>query len=138
LTNIACKLIINLDLLKINKYLTKNMSLISQAYAATNIGLNQPTGFVITDLGKMIQGLITFALYIAFILVFVFLVWGGIEWLTSGGDKGRTEAARNRITAAIVGLAIIVASYAIVQILQNLFGVSGVVGGGGISLPKLY
>jgi hypothetical protein len=38
---------------------------------------------------------------------------GGIEWITSGGDKGKTESARNKITAAVIGLVILAASWAI-------------------------
>lgn len=111
------------------------MSTIPQAYAES-FGIPQPAGFNITDLGKFISGLISIALIIAGILTFTFLVWGGIEWLTSGGDKGRTENARNRITAALVGLAIIAASYAIMLLIQNVLGLSGI--GGEATLPTLY
>lgn len=111
------------------------MSIISQVYAET-IGVPQPAGFNITDIGKLISSLIAITLIIAGILTFAFLVWGGVEWLTSGGDKGRTENARNRITAALVGLAIVAASYAIMQLIQNFFGLGAV--GGTITLPKPY
>jgi len=35
------------------------------------------------------------------------LVWGGIQWVTSGGDKENTQKARDRITHALVGVALI-------------------------------
>ncbi len=113
------------------------MSLIPQVYAATStIGVAQPAGIKITDIGKLISSLISVVFIIAGILTFAFLVMGGIEWLTSGGDKTKTEQARNRITAALVGLAIIAASWALMQLISYFFGID--VFGGNITIPKPY
>jgi hypothetical protein len=103
---------------------------------AQNITVNRPPGFQIEDIGKLISNAAGVALIIAAILVFVFLVWGGIQWITSGGDKGKTEEARNRITAALVGLAIVAAAWAIIQLVSYFFGID--VFGGTKSLPKAY
>lgn len=111
------------------------MSLVPQALAAT-IGIAQPTGMKITDIGVLISRTISVAFIIAGILTFAFLVWGGIDWLTSGGDKTKTESARNRITAALVGLAIVAASWAIMKLIAYFFGVD--VFEGNITLPKPY
>jgi hypothetical protein len=45
-----------------------------------------------TDFGKLINGVLSFVMVIAALLVFLYLIWGGIEWITSGGDKGKTES----------------------------------------------
>lgn len=90
---------------------------------AQNVGVPKPPGFLIEDIGKFISSIAGVALIIAAILVFIFLVWGGIQWITSGGDKGKTEEARNRITAALVGLAIVAAAWAIVQLVAYFFGI---------------
>ena len=113
------------------------MSLISQAYAAAGtIGVPQPTGMKITDIGVLISRVISLAFIVAGILTFAFLVMGGIEWLTSGGDKGKTEQARNRITAAVVGLAIVASSWALMKLIAYFFGVD--VFEGNINIPKPY
>ena len=113
------------------------MSLIPQVYAATStIGVAQPAGIKITDIGKLISSLVSVVFIIAGILTFAFLVMGGIEWLTSGGDKTKTEQARNRITAALVGLAIIAASWALMQLISYFFGID--VFDGNITIPKPY
>ena len=66
--------------------------------------------------------------------MFVFLVWGGIQWLTSGGDSASTQKARDRITAALVGLAIIAIAYALVTIVGPWFGLTDVLN---LTLPTL-
>lgn len=113
------------------------MSLVSQAMAAAGtIGVPQPTGMKITDIGVLISRVISVAFILAGILTFALLVMGGIEWLTSGGDKSKTESARNRITAAIVGLAIVAASWALMKLIAYFFGVD--VFEGNINIPKPY
>jgi len=113
------------------------MSLIPQVYAASgSLTVGKPSELKITDIGKLISSAISVAFIVAGILTFAFLVIGGIEWLTSGGDKTKTENARNRITAALVGLAIIAASWALMQLISYFFGID--VLGGDITIPKPY
>jgi succinate dehydrogenase/fumarate reductase cytochrome b subunit len=55
------------------------------------------------------------------ILVLVFFMWGAVEWIASGGDKGKLESARNRITQAIIGLVILVGSYVLLGFISQIF-----------------
>ena len=71
----------------------------------------------------IISGLIRLTLVVAAIVFFFILVIGGIKWIDSGGDKGQTEAARNQITAALVGLVIVFAAWAILALIRTFFGV---------------
>lgn len=103
---------------------------------AQNLSVPQPQGFEITDLGLLISNAIGVALIIAGILVFVFLVWGGIQWISSGGDKGKTEEARARITAALIGLAVVAAAWAVMLLVEYFFGLD--VLGGGSTIPRGY
>ncbi len=113
-----------------------SLTLATPAFAQ-NIGIERPEQARIQDLGKLISTGVSVVIILSGILVFVYLVWGGIEWLTSGGDKGKTESARNRITAALVGLAIIASSWALVRIIAYFFGVeSGI--GGALTIPRPY
>lgn len=56
------------------------------------------------------------------IALLIFLIWGGIDWLTSAGDQEKLKNARNKITHALVGMGILAGSYAIISILHNVFG----------------
>ncbi|TRZ49582.1 hypothetical protein D4S03_08100 [bacterium] len=54
----------------------------------------------------------------------IFLIWGGIEWLTAGGDKTRLETAHKMISNALIGLVVLVGSYAIAFFIQNAFKIN--------------
>lgn len=75
-------------------------------------------------LSAIIGALIVLILVIAAVIFFIMLLIGGIRWMTAGGDKAATEAARNQITAALVGLVIVFAAWAILQLVQVFFGVN--------------
>ena len=77
-----------------------------------------------SDLGAVINGALSFVMVIAALMVLLYLILGGIEWITSGGDKGKTEEARARITAALVGLAVVAAAWAVMLLVQYFFGLS--------------
>ena len=92
------------------------------AQASTTITITQPTNSI-TSIGTLVSSGITAVIVIAGLMTFLYLVWGGIEWLTSGGDKSKYEAARDRITAALIGLAIVSAAWAIMQLVSFFFGI---------------
>lgn len=71
----------------------------------------------------IISAFIRLTVVIAGIVFFFILVIGGIRWIASGGDKAQTEAARNQITAALVGLVIVFAAWAILALIKTFFGV---------------
>lgn len=54
---------------------------------------------------------------------FIFLLWGGVQWITAGSDKDAVEKARKKIINALIGLAVVFSAYAILFILRVLFNV---------------
>lgn len=59
---------------------------------------------------------------IAVIILLIMLLWGGIEWITAGGDKSKIEKARNRITQSILGIIVLASVVVLFMIVQNLLG----------------
>lgn len=109
---------------------------LAAAPAAPDLSVEKPGNVQITNIGTLITGAVQGALLVAALLVFMYLIWGGIQWITSGGDKGKTQEARDRITAALVGLAVVAAAWAVMLIIQYFFGIS--VLDGNIEPPKAY
>ncbi|MBP7875372.1 hypothetical protein KA012_00055 [Candidatus Woesebacteria bacterium] len=70
----------------------------------------------------MVTSLLQIALIASVILVLFQLVTAGLNWITSGGDKAKTESARGKIVAAIVGLVLVVASWALFLFILQLIG----------------
>lgn len=95
-----------------------------------NVGtVNLPDAGFASDLGSLLSSLLTIVMALAALAVFLFLIWGAFEWITSGGDKGKTESARNKITSAVIGLIVLAASYAILMLLLQILGFQGGLGG---------
>jgi hypothetical protein len=69
----------------------------------------------------MISGAVKIVMVVAALVFFFLLIVGGIQWMTSGGDKAATESARGRITAALIGLVIVFSAWAIATLLNTLF-----------------
>lgn len=90
---------------------------------------------MITNIGDLISAGIGSAFLISFLLVFIMLIWGGVQWITSGGDKENTQKAKDRITHALVGLAIVAGAWALMQLVQFFFGINIM---GNFKLPCAY
>lgn len=75
------------------------------------------------DLGTFVQKSFSAVLLVAGLATFLYLVYGGIEWITSGGEKGKLEEARNKITNGIIGLAIVASAWAVFQLVDYFFGI---------------
>jgi hypothetical protein len=65
----------------------------------------------------------TIMLLICISLALIYLVLGGIQWITSGGDKTKLQAARSKFTWAIIGLVVAFSAFAIVTLLGFVFNV---------------
>lgn len=77
-----------------------------------------------TLLSQVLPAVITYLFIATTLLALAFLIYGGIRWITSGGDKTGVENARKTITYAIIGLVIVFLSFFIINTIGNFFGVN--------------
>ena len=61
--------------------------------------------------------------FISAIACFVYLIWGGINMITSSGETAKKEKARNQIVFALIGLLIVGAAFAIWRLILHIVGV---------------
>lgn len=99
------------------------------AFAQINLCGNVSSGQKLCTLtgnnfGPVIGNIITTLIIIAVIIAVFFLVWGGIKWIMSGGDKAKVESARNTIIGGIVGLVLVFLAYFIISVVANIFGIN--------------
>jgi hypothetical protein len=57
----------------------------------------------------------------------VFIIWGGVEYATSGGDESKTGSAKGKIIGGLIGIALVLIAYALVNIVGSFFGAGQVV-----------
>jgi len=100
----------------------------STVYAANEIVNKAISPNVPQDPGKglafYIAALWQTVVTIGGVALIIYLVWGGIEYLTSGGDKTKIDDAQKKISSSVIGVAILIASYAIVYFLQQVLKIS--------------
>jgi amino acid transporter len=76
------------------------------------------------NIGLTIRNIVVFLIIIAVIIALIYLLYGGIKWITSKGEKTEVEAARNHIMAAILGLVVVFLTLFILTIVLSAFGIS--------------
>ncbi len=72
------------------------------------------------------SNLILLAYILMIIVALFFLIWGGIKYVTSGGEKTKVQNARNTLIYAIIGLVIIFLSYFVINVITSIFNVPSV------------
>jgi len=90
----------------------------------SNIGEEAKALIPINDnIGVFVTKGISAILIVASVATFAYLVWGGIQWITSGGTKDKIQEAKDKITNAIIGLAIVASAWAVYLLIDYFFGI---------------
>lgn len=76
-----------------------------------------------SSFGKIVGWGIEILLIGSTILALGFLVYGGVMWVSSGGDKTKVEGARKTIIFSIVGLLLCFLSFFLIAIFGAFFNV---------------
>lgn len=89
----------------------------------------------IDNILKVVQTIIQFILLVAFVIAFIMLLVGGIRWILAGGDEKAVAGARNTITAALIGLVIVLVAFAIIKLVEAFFGIQII--SGNVCIPSI-
>lgn len=77
----------------------------------------------VTGIAKIISsavGILTVAAGVWFLFN---IIIAGFSWISAGGDKAKLTSAREKITNALIGLVVVVASWAILALAGAFFGI---------------
>jgi hypothetical protein len=87
--------------------------------------ISEATGQVLTleCLPIMFFNLVYWLLIFAGVAALFMVIFGGFRFMTSGGDPKAVEGARKTITWAIIGLIVVLLSFAIVSFIAQVTGV---------------
>jgi len=90
--------------------------------AAVNSGYSsQPLLGAKGSLESGVSVILTGALSLLGVIFLIFLVYGGMMWMTARGNDQRLSKAKNIITDSITGVIIVAAAYAISYFVLKLF-----------------
>src|SRR3989338_10606446 len=103
------------------------MKIIAIKFGGTEIKLKKSIETITNTAGdfgsNILQWFIALGLTIGVFLAVFMIIWSGIQWITSEGDKTKLQAAKTRLTYSIIGLLVIFLSFFIVNIIGTIFGV---------------
>ncbi|HSW90099.1 MAG TPA: hypothetical protein VLH19_04480 [Patescibacteria group bacterium] len=89
----------------------------TQAFAPT---AGDTTGGLALE--KFVSNLIAFMTVIGGLIFLIYFLTAALEWISSGGDKGKVEHAKTQMTNGAIGLIIVIAAYSIVGIVGRVLG----------------
>ena len=99
----------------------------------------QPTGAP-GDPGTFIGGAINIFLIVAGIAMMIYLLWGGFDWITSGGEKEKLTKAQQKLTNAVIGIFIVIFALVLFNLIAGeILHIVEVTPGGGwkFNLPQI-
>ena len=76
-----------------------------------------------TQLGILLSGIFQALMVIGLVLVLFYFIWGAFDWITSAGEKGKLESARNKMMHAAIGIIILSSTVALFMIVQYFLGI---------------
>lgn len=94
---------------------------VDQAVVCPSGSFNVLCTLTTRNIGSVVSNILTFAFFAAVIIALGFLIYGGLKWIVSGGEKAAVEEARNHIIAALIGLVVVFLSYFIINIVVSFF-----------------
>lgn len=113
--------ILNICILDFGPYSCKTGT--TAVIGSTNTG----AGYA-SSLGGFLSSMLTVVMAVAGLALLIMLLWGGISWITSGGDKSKAEEARSRITTAVIGIIVLAAAYALLLFVLKILGFTNLTG----------
>lgn len=104
-----------------NRYLSQIYNPVLPDNLGGNVNTDINRGTV--NIGNIIGALIGFMVIVAFVLAIFYLINGAFAWITSGGDKSKLQAARDKIVHALLGLIVVFAIWGIMNIVGPFLGI---------------
>lgn len=79
----------------------------------------------VSNISTIIGNVINIGLAIFTIVFFILIIYGGVIWLTAGGDSAKADKARTTLTNAVLGIIVIIIAYLLTNfILFRIIGIT--------------
>lgn len=79
-----------------------------------------------TTMELIVSNVLAMITVIGSILFIGYFLLGAISWITSGGDSGKVNKARDQMMHGVLGLLVLVMTYAIVGLVGSVLGITNI------------
>ncbi len=105
---------------------------IAPSFAASELGTITPPGGVPVptstdpseDVAKLIRAGVSLLLIASFIIFFIWTLIAGLRFVFAGGDSKNIGAAWSQIYWGLIGMVVVMGSFAIVKLVETFFNVT--------------
>lgn len=79
----------------------------------------------INNLADLVNRVVQFLIPLAAAILLIVFIWGGYDYMMSGGAPEKVKSAQAKFTTGIIGLVLLLLSYVIVRTISGIFGLGG-------------
>ena len=103
-----------------------NKIVLAEGTPSVNFNEIQKPDIPITTLPQVFTFVINLVLGVGIAVTIIFLILGGIQYITAKGDAKAAGAARDALTNAVIGFIVVIGAFTIKTIVLNALGVTNV------------
>lgn len=85
--------------------------------------------------GTFIRNGISLLILVAFIVDFLYTIIAGIRFIVANGDEKAISSATSQIWWGMIGMVVVIGSYAIIKLVETFFGISIISDGFNLPTP---
>lgn len=97
------------------RYLAQDVTIEGQRIQGPLVGIEK--------VADIVNKIVSFLIPLAAVILFIVLVWGGINLIFSEGNPEKIKSARGKITAGVIGFLLLLFAYLIVKVISSIFGI---------------
>lgn len=107
----------------ITSALTLSLGLPMSAFAVEMTSAPSAVGVAsLTDFYDLIVVAANWLVVFGIIIGAIFIIIGGVQYMTAGGDEAGTSTAKAKIIGGLIGIALVLLAYAVVRVVGSFFG----------------
>lgn len=95
------------------------LNLIGRAYAQVTPPLISPLPVGNITIQQFIIRSLTWLFYAAGVITVIYLIWGGLTYITAGGDPEKATKGKTAVVNAIIGIVVILLALGIITWVTN-------------------
>lgn len=109
-----------LSTLSLLTYLLLPSPAAAQGLSLARLLPGRPEHWTLQTFSNAIEDLATIGASFAGTVAIIYVIYGGLQYMSAAGDTGQMENAKKTITWAFIGLGVVISAWAIVKYFANI------------------